>query len=113
LVLCFITYIRDLLATGNFQSKLILLADDTSVVISHPEIDYFQNCMNDVIPSLKKWFKANKLTLNFDKTDVLKFCINSKTYFSLNIGYNNKIIEDIERAEFLGHEIGSNINWKK
>jgi hypothetical protein len=30
--------------------------------------------MNDVFTSLNKWIKANKLTLNFDKTNFMKVC---------------------------------------
>jgi hypothetical protein len=83
-VLCFFSYIyiyiyiNDLPTTINFQFKPILFADDTTVIISYPETDYFQNGMNDSFPSLNKLFKANKLILNIDKTNVVKFCTNSK-----------------------------------
>lgn len=36
----------------------ILSDDETSIIISHPEIDYFQNCRNDVLASSNNWFKA-------------------------------------------------------
>jgi hypothetical protein len=38
------------------------------IIISHPETDCFQNCMNDDFPRLNKWIKANKLMLYLDKT---------------------------------------------
>jgi hypothetical protein len=41
--------------------------------------------MNDIVVTLKKWFKDNKLTLYVDKTDVMKFGTNSKTCINLNI----------------------------
>jgi hypothetical protein len=44
--------------------------------ISHPEIDYFQNYMNKSYANLNKWFRANQLTLNFDKTHFIKCFIN-------------------------------------
>jgi hypothetical protein len=53
-------YINDLPPTINSQSKPILFADDTNI-ISHPEIDCFQICMNDVFAVLNKWIKAKKL----------------------------------------------------
>jgi hypothetical protein len=34
------------------QSKCTLFADDTNIIISHPEIDCFQKCMNDFFASL-------------------------------------------------------------
>jgi hypothetical protein len=60
-------YINDLPPTINSQSKPILFADDTNIIISHTEIDCFQICMNDVFAGMNKWIKANKLTLNFEK----------------------------------------------
>jgi hypothetical protein len=80
--------------------------------IAHPEIDCFQNCMNDVSASLNKWIKANKLTLNFDKTNFMKFCTNNKAYFNLNMGYSDKSIEEVETTRFLCLQTGNNLNLK-
>jgi hypothetical protein len=68
--------------------------------------------MNDVFASFNKWIKANKLTLNFDKTNFTKFFINNKTCFNLNIGYGNQTIGEIETTKFLGLQSDSNLNWK-
>jgi hypothetical protein len=46
--------------------------------------------MNDAFAGLNKWFIANKLITNFDKTNVMKLCTSSKTCINLNIGYDNK-----------------------
>jgi hypothetical protein len=82
--LLFLIYINDLPATINSQSKTILFADDTSIIITHPELVYLQNIMNDVFVNLNKWYKANKLAQNFDKTNYIKFAIKNKTCPSLN-----------------------------
>jgi hypothetical protein len=71
--LLFLMYISDLPLAINTQSKPILFADDTSVIIYHPENNYFQNSINDIFASLNKWLKAVKLTLNFNKTVFMKF----------------------------------------
>jgi hypothetical protein len=106
------SYINDLLVTFILQSKPVSFADDdTSIIISRPEMDYLQNCMNDVFSSFNKWFKANKLALNFDRTGGMKLCNNSKTCININIGYD-KTIEDLETTEFRGLRIDSNLNWK-
>jgi hypothetical protein len=68
----------------NALSVPILFADNTNVIILRPEIESFQNCMNDPLTNLSKWFKSNKHALNFDKTFFIKFannkerCINVK-----------------------------------
>jgi hypothetical protein len=110
--LLFLVYINDLPLTIHSQSKPILFADDTNIIISHPEADGFQICMNDAM-SLNKWIKANKLTLNSDKTNFMKFCINNKTWVNLNIGYDDKTIEEVETTKFLGLQIDNNLKWKK
>jgi hypothetical protein len=84
--LSFLLYINDLPQIINSQSKPILFTDDISIIIYHPDSDYFQNSIN-VFASLNKRFKANKLTLNFDKINFMKFATNRKTCINLNIGY--------------------------
>jgi hypothetical protein len=79
------------------------------ILTSHPEIGCFQDCMNDVFASLNKWIKANKLTLNFKKTNVMKFCANNKTRVN---GYDDKTIEEVETTKFFGLKIDNNLNWK-
>jgi hypothetical protein len=40
-------------------------------------------------------------------------CTNSKTCINLNIGYDDKAMEEVETTKFLGLQIDSNFNWKK
>jgi hypothetical protein len=86
--LLFLIHINDLPPTINSQSKHLLFADDTNIIIiiSHPEINCFQICMNDVFAGLNKWIKAHKFTLNFDKTNFMKFCTTNKNCVNLTIG---------------------------
>jgi hypothetical protein len=90
----------------------LLFADDTNIIISHPEIDCFQICMNDVFAGLNKWIKTNKQTLNSDKTNFMKFCTTNKNCVNLSIAYEDKTIEEVETATFLGIQIDNNLNWK-
>jgi hypothetical protein len=84
--LLFPIYINDLPPTINYQSKHVLFADDTIIIISHPEIDCFQNCMNDVFARFNKWIKVNKQALNFHKTNFMKICTHNKTCVNLKNG---------------------------
>jgi hypothetical protein len=111
--LLFLLYINDLRQIINSLSKPKLFADDTSIIIHHPDSDYFQNYINDVFTGLNNWFKANKLILNFDKTNFMKFTTNNKTSINLNIGYDNKTTEEVLTTKFLGLQIDNNLNWKK
>jgi hypothetical protein len=100
------------LPTINSQSKLILFADDINIIISHPEIVFFQICMNDIFAGLNKWIKVSKLTLNSDETNFMKFCTTNKNCVNVRIGYVDKTIEEVETTEFLGLQVDSNLNWK-
>jgi hypothetical protein len=82
------------------------------LIISYPEIYCFQYCMNDAFARLNKWIKANQLTLNFYKTNCMKFCTNSKTCDNLNIRYDDKTIEEVQTTKFLGLQVDSNLHWK-
>jgi hypothetical protein len=59
-------------------------------LLCQPEIDHYQNCRNDGLASFNKWIKTNRRTLSYDKTSVIKFCIDSRTWINLNVGYDEK-----------------------
>jgi hypothetical protein len=68
--------------------------------------------MNDVFADLNKWIKANKLTLNFDKTNFMKFCTTSKKCVNLSFGTVDKTIGEAETTKFLGLQVDNNLKWK-
>jgi hypothetical protein len=45
---------------------------------------------------------CNRLALNLDKTNIIKFTANNSPQYTLNIGYNGKCIEDPVNTKFLG-----------
>jgi hypothetical protein len=100
--LFFLIYINDMPPTINSQSKPILSADDINIIISHPDIDCFQICMNDVFAGLNKWIKASKFTLYFDKINFMKFSTYNKNCINLCFGYEDKTIGEVETTKFLG-----------
>jgi hypothetical protein len=61
---------------------------------------------------MSKWLSANKLPLNLDKTNIIKFIIKNSPQYPLNIRYNDKYIEDAINTKFLGSEINNHLNWK-
>jgi hypothetical protein len=63
-----ILYISDLPPTINTLTEPIIFADDTSVIISNKNVDDFCATSNIVLSHMSKWFTANKLALNQDKT---------------------------------------------
>jgi hypothetical protein len=60
---------------------------------------------------MSKWFSANKLPRNIDKTNVIKFTTKNSPQYPLNFGYNEKYIEATLNTKFLGLKIDIWISW--
>ena len=67
----FLIFVNDLLKFINDKPVPILFADDTSILVSHPDPMVFYNTINTVFHTLSDWFKHNLLSLNFPKLTLL------------------------------------------
>jgi hypothetical protein len=68
--LLFLIYITDHPPTLNTSLIPIIFAD---IIISSKNFDDFCMLSNKILSQMSKWFSANKLSLNLDKTNVIKF----------------------------------------
>jgi hypothetical protein len=107
----FIIYINYLPPTINTLVIPITFADDTSVVITSENLDEFGRLANAVVSYMSKWFTANKLALNLDKTNTIKFTTNNALQCLLSTGYDNYLEESVH-TKFLGLLIDNHLNWK-
>jgi hypothetical protein len=48
---------------------------------------------------MNKWFNANRLALNIDKTNIIKFTTNNSPQYVLNIEYSGRYIEESVNAK--------------
>jgi hypothetical protein len=86
--LLFLLYINDLPNIIISISKSVLFADDTSIIITNSSpIDYESNIIQ-LFKNINDWFKANLLTLNFDKTLYTIITKNSNAV-DMHIDYGN------------------------
>jgi hypothetical protein len=65
--LFFLLYVNDLPKASNSNARILLYADDTSVIVSNPDLPNFELNMNKAIVDINRWFKTNMLSLNFFK----------------------------------------------
>jgi hypothetical protein len=56
-----------------------------------------------------EWFTANKLVLNLDKTNIMKFITKNSP---LRIDYRGKYIEETINTKFLGLQVDNHLTWK-
>ena len=79
---------------------------------SHKSKRYLEYCVTIDLERLHDWFKANKLTLNLNKSVMLVFGCNSQTYLNkIKIGGHEITIEKV--TKFLGVWINSELNWNE
>ena len=70
--LLFLIYINDLHKSIRF-SKTYHFADDTSIIQSNPLLDRLSKQVNKDLSNLSNWLRANKLSLNVKKTELVIF----------------------------------------
>jgi hypothetical protein len=98
------------LPTINTLSEPIIFTDDTSVIISSKNSVDFCIVLNTELSHMSKWFTVNKLALNLDKTNIIKFITSNSPQYALSIGYDENYIEESVNTKFLGLQIDNYIN---
>jgi hypothetical protein len=59
-----------------------------------------------------KWFAVNKLVLNLDKTNTVKFITKCSSHSTLHVGYKEKYIKERGNTKCLGLQIYNHLNLK-
>ena len=90
----------------------ILFADDTTIYMSHRNLNYLNHCLEHDLDSISNWFKANLLTLNANKTVVMRFLHRKSTGLikSVKIGMTN--LPFVSETKFLGIWLDDKLSWK-
>ena len=109
--LLFLIFINDLQYSVSYGTSL-LFADDTTLLHSHKDLRYLKWTVETDLNSLMDWFRANKLTLNLDKTVWVLFKSKTKTKeLTLDIGTYR--LHNSEIVKFLGVWIDDKMTWTK
>jgi len=106
----FILYINDICEVLD-KLQCILFADDTSLYASGKDLQLLLNSVETELESLRKWFEANKLSLNLKKTKYI--VIGNKVANKLcRLKIGEVEIERVYVIKFLGINIDDRLNWK-
>ena len=96
--LLFILFINNIQHLPTY-SHIILFADDTTLLSSHKHVHFLRYMLEHDMNMLIDLYKANQLSLNVDKTILLKFWSNNTPF---NIHIEQEIISNSNSAKFLG-----------
>jgi hypothetical protein len=71
------------------------------MTISEPEVSKLLDLSKHILTIMKKWFIANKLTLNFNKMNFIKSASNKNAITDTQISYNTQYIQKTKTMKFL------------
>jgi len=111
-LLLFLLYINDLSQITHENSKVILYADDTSIIITSPNPSNYENIVIKIFEDINRWFNSNLLSLNLEKTHYMQFRNKNSAPIDLNIGHENKNITKTSSTKFLGLTLENTLSWK-
>ena len=110
--LLFIIYVNDICNVSELLFT-VLYADNTSVVIHGKDMASIITTLNQGLYKLSTWLKANKLSLNTDKTYYIIF---HRARMKLKdnkypIIMNNSLLSNIKTHKYLGVILDSKMSW--
>ena len=110
--LLFLIYINDLRFCLKYATSSHF-ADDTCLLYASKKLKTLETNLNYDLKSCSEWLKANRLSLNVKKTELLLFHSNRKKDEQLNfsIKINNKKIIPSKNVKYLGLHIDDRLSW--
>ena len=108
--LFFLLFINDLPKCCP-DGKVRLFADDTTIFFHSNNINDINSKGKNIMMQLTSWFKANKLTLNSDKSSFTIFKSSRKVIPNLpdSIVFNSQQIKRTSHIKFLGVILDENL----
>jgi hypothetical protein len=108
----FLLYINDLPKSINNNAKVLLFADDTSIIINSLNQTEFEDSASKIFQSINRWFTSNLLSLYVEKTHFMQFVTKTSSLLDLNIMHGNKKIVNTHNTKFLGLILDNTFSWK-
>ena len=109
--LLFLIYINDLPNAIN-NSETNLFADDTCLLSSDSDLKHLETKINSDLAALTSWLKANKISLNITKTEVLLFRSRNKSItHEFNLKIDDHDLKFSTHVKYLGILIDEFLAW--
>ena len=109
--LLFLLYINDLYKCVKFSTPRHF-ADDTNLLFINSSLKQMKKHINIDLALLSSWLRANKISLNVSKTEVLIFRHPNKPInYDLRIKLDGKRLYPAKYVKYLGILIDSHLDW--
>ena len=89
------------------KCSLVLFADDTNIFFTG-DPNNLERLACEELNKFSTWFRANKLSLNVDKTKFMVFNAKNRNF---HISMDGKPLCKVDTIKFLGVHIDSQLNW--
>ena len=108
--LLFLLYINDM-SESTRELNFIHFADDTTVFTSGKDQDAVMRVVNQELTHIDEWLKANRLSLNVEKTSFMVIT-NKKSPVTSTLQIRGKTIKKVDNTKFLGIILDDHLNFK-
>ena len=110
--LLFSIYVNDLPMVVN-QCRVALYADDTTIYVSSKFPSNIQAKLNNDLTSLYRWFSANRLKVNAEKTELIMITPSRKhdIYKDIKVALSGNILQPKEEVKILGVRVNEKLKW--
>ena len=98
------------LAKNVIHCNTIMFTDDTTLYKTHNNLRFLKWSLEQELSTLLDWFRANKLTINVDKTACILFQKSGSTK-EIELDLGGTIIPSSSTAKFLGMWLDKHLNW--
>ena len=107
-------YVNDIIHTSIILN-FVLFADDTTILYSHKDLVNKIGMINNELQKVTDWFKANKLSINVDKTNFMIMGTPQKTFKFKNdvsVLLDGRCLSRVNKTKLLGVIIDVNLSFK-
>ena len=114
--LLFLIYINDLPKCLDHGASPRMYADDTNINVAASNYDELQNLMNNALENINLWLRANKLSLNVTKTELMiigsRQRLASQAHQGIHVHIGDKQIKRVTSTKTLGVIVGEHLSWR-
>jgi hypothetical protein len=78
---------------ASVGTKIFLYDDDTSIIVTSPNLEAFTEQSDKIFQDINNWFKVNQLALNYNKTQYLQFSNKNSMDYALKLNFKGNYVK--------------------